>query len=81
MSKVMNIQDSFLNQSRKDKVLITIYLMNGVPIKGRVIGFDNFTVLLDKEGKQHIIYKHAISTILPDKKVDIFAETEMNEKK
>ena len=77
----MNIQDSFLNQARKEKNVITIYLMNGVPIKGRVMGFDNFTVLLDKEGKQHIIYKHAISTILPEKKIDIFADTEGHEKR
>ena len=64
-----NLQDTFLNAARKDKVEITIYLMNGVPIKGKVISFDSFTILIDVDKKQNLIYKHAISTIMPSKPV------------
>ncbi|HQQ51835.1 MAG: RNA chaperone Hfq [Spirochaetes bacterium] len=64
-----NLQDTFLNAARKDKVEITIYLMNGVPIKGKVISFDSFTILVDVDKKQNLIYKHAISTIMPSKPV------------
>jgi host factor-I protein len=60
-----NLQDHFLNLVRKEKVEITIYLMNGVPIKGKVLSFDNFTILIDVDKKQNLIYKHAISTIVP----------------
>ena len=70
MSKqTKNLQDTFLNAARKDKVEITIYLMNGVPIKGKVISFDSFTILVDVDKKQNLIYKHAISTIMPSKPV------------
>ena len=70
MSKqTKNLQDTFLNAARKDKVEITIYLMNGVPIKGRVISFDSFTILVEVDKKQNLIYKHAISTIMPSKPV------------
>lgn len=60
-----NLQDHFLNLARKEKIEITIYLMNGVPIKGKVLSFDNFTILIDVDKKQNLIYKHAISTIVP----------------
>ena len=60
---VINLQDGFLNQIRKDNILTTVYLVNGFQLKGLVKGFDNFTVLLDVDGKQMLIYKHAISTI------------------
>lgn len=70
MSKqIKNLQDSFLNLSRKEKIGLTIYLMNGVPIKGRVLSFDNFTILLEVDKKQNLIYKHAVSTILPSKPI------------
>jgi len=70
MSKqTKNLQDTFLNAARKDKVEITIYLMNGVPIKGKVISFDSFTILVDVDKKQNLIYKHAVSTIMPSKPV------------
>lgn len=66
MSKVqVNLQDSFLNQLRKDNVPVTIYLVNGFQIKGFIRGFDNFTVVLDNDGKQMMVYKHALSTITP----------------
>lgn len=64
-----NLQDVFLNTSRKDKIDITVYLVNGVPIKGKVLSFDNFTVLLEVDKKQNLIYKHAISTMVPFKPI------------
>jgi host factor-I protein len=67
----MNLQDVFLNQSRKEKIPLTIYLTNGFQFKGLVKGFDNFTVILDCDGKQNLVYKHAISTIIPAKQISI----------
>ena len=64
-AKAINLQDSFLNQVRKENVAVTIHLMNGFQIKGNVKGFDNFTVVLEVQGKQQMVYKHAISTITP----------------
>ncbi len=64
-----NLQDIFLNTAKKEKIGLTIYLMNGVPIKGKVLSFDNFTILIDVDKKQNLIYKHAISTILPSKPI------------
>ena len=67
MNKILNLQDVFLNQARKDKIPVTIYLTNGFQFKGIVRGFDNYVVILDCEGKQNLVYKHAISTICPVK--------------
>jgi len=64
-SNAINLQDYFLNQARKEKITITIFLMNGVQLKGLVKGFDSYIVVLETEGKQQMIYKHAISTIIP----------------
>ncbi|HHW92075.1 MAG TPA: RNA chaperone Hfq [Firmicutes bacterium] len=61
----LNLQDSFLNQVRKENVLVTLYLINGFQLKGIVRGFDNFTVIMESDGKQMLVYKHAISTITP----------------
>lgn len=66
----VNLQDNFLNQIRKDNIPTTIFLINGYQIKGTVKSFDNFTVLLDVEGKQQLVYKHAVSTIIPLKQVN-----------
>jgi len=66
---VIILQDVFLNQVRKERVLVTIHLTNGYQIKGTVKGFDNFTIILDTEGKQLLIYKHAVSTISPSRSV------------
>lgn len=75
MSKaVNNLQDIFLNGARKNRTDVTIYLTNGFQIKGNVKGFDSFTVVLDCNGKQMLIYKHAISTITPGKPV-LFTST------
>ena len=70
MSKSFNLQDAFLNQVRKDNIPIVVFLINGFQIKGHVKGFDNFIVILDVEGKQQMVYKHAISTIAPLKNID-----------
>jgi len=64
-----NLQDIFLNGARKNKIAVTIYLTNGFQLKGLVKGFDSFTVVLDCDGKQMMIYKHAISTITPFKPI------------
>ena len=74
MSKAINLQDVFLNQVRKDKMTVVIYLTNGFQLKGLVRGFDNFIVVLEAESKQQMIYKHAISTIIPAKEVRLMAE-------
>ena len=67
----INLQDVFLNQIRKDSIPVTIYLVNGFQLKGLVKGFDNFTVILDFENKQQMVYKHAISTIMPLRQVNL----------
>ena len=70
MQKSMIIlQDVFLNQVRKEKVVVTIHLANGYQIKGVIKGFDNFIIILESEGKQMMLYKHAVSTISPSKTV------------
>lgn len=74
MSKVINLQDVFLNQVRKDKIVVVTYLTNGFQLKGIVRGFDNFIVILETEGKQQMIYKHAISTIIPAREVRLMVE-------
>ncbi|HOA54938.1 MAG: RNA chaperone Hfq [Acetivibrionales bacterium] len=66
----INLQDVFLNQVRKEHLPVTIYLTNGFQLKGLVKGFDNFTVILDTDGRQQLVYKHAISTISPMKLVN-----------
>ena len=67
MKVALNLQDIFLNQVRKDKTQITVFLVSGYQIKGQVKGFDSYTIVLDSEGKQQMIYKHAISTIIPSR--------------
>lgn len=74
MSKPINLQDHFLNQVRKDGMPVTIFLLNGYQIKGVVKGFDNFTVVMDSDNKQQLIYKHAISTIIPYRSVTLNPE-------
>ncbi|MEW5952751.1 MAG: RNA chaperone Hfq [Bacillota bacterium] len=66
----INLQDAFLNQVRKENIPVTIFLVNGFQLKGMVRGFDNFTVILESDGKQLMIYKHAISTISPMRAVN-----------
>ncbi|HBT48218.1 MAG TPA: RNA chaperone Hfq [Peptococcaceae bacterium] len=75
-----NLQDIFLNQIRKENIPVTIYLVNGFQLRGVVRGFDNFTVLLDSEGKQQMVYKHAISTVVPYRPVSLAAESRAENK-
>ena len=65
MSEVMNLQDTILKEVRRDKVPVTLFLMNGFQLRGTVSGYDNFVVVLVTDGKQQMIYKHAISTLVP----------------
>ena len=65
-----NLQDTYLNQLRKDRIPVVIYLTNGVRLKGVIKGFDNFVVLL-KENSFALVYKHAISTIVPEREIEL----------
>lgn len=65
MANIENLQETFLNEIRKDRQLVTFFLMNGFQMKGVVTGFDSFVVILQTDGRQQMIYKHAISTIVP----------------
>ena len=72
----MNLQDIFLNQVRKERINVTVFLTNGFRMTGAIKGFDNFAVIMEVEGRQQLIYKHAISTVSPEKRVNIMAEEE-----
>lgn len=76
MMKNLNLQDVFLNQVRKEKIPVTIYLTNGFQFKGMVKGFDSYIVILDSEGKQNLVYKHAISTIIPVRPISVLESAE-----
>ncbi|MDQ0216971.1 RNA chaperone Hfq [Peribacillus cavernae] len=71
MKQSVNIQDQFLNQLRKESTYVTVFLLNGFQIRGQIKGFDNFTVLFETEGKQQLVFKHAISTFAPQRNVQI----------
>ena len=75
MQKTQNLQDNFLNQLRKDKSTVTMFLMNGFQLHGVVKSFDGFTVVLDSDGKQQLIYKHAISTVVPPRPINLEGDT------
>lgn len=66
----INLQDAYLNQVRKDNIQVTIFLVNGFQLKGMIKGFDNFTVIMESDGKQMMVYKHAISTVSPMKPIN-----------
>lgn len=76
LKQAINIQDTFLNQIRKDAVPVTIYLINGFQLRGVVRGFDNFTIVIDSDGKQQMVYKHAISTFTPSRAVSLMPQDE-----
>lgn len=65
MSDTINLQDAILNEVRREKVPVTLFLMNGFQLRGIITGFDSFVVVLVSDGKQQMIYKHAISTLAP----------------
>lgn len=74
----VNLQDIFLNQMRKEKIPVTMYLVNGARISGTIKGFDNFVILLKHENQQ-LVYKHAISTIIPEKPVELLEAADMKQ--
>ena len=74
MSTVKNLQDTFLLRARRDKIPVTMFLMNGFQLRGIITGYDPFVVVLESESRQQIIYKHAISTIVPLKAVSLSEE-------
>ena len=74
--KKQNLQDTFLNSVRKSKTPLTIFLVNGVKLQGVVSWFDNFCVLLRRDGQSQLVYKHAISTIMPDQPVQLYEPAE-----
>ncbi|OWZ83090.1 RNA chaperone Hfq [Natranaerobius trueperi] len=67
-----NLQDNFLNQVRRSKIPVTLFLVNGYKIRGVVKSFDNFTILMDVNKEQQLIYKHAVSTLIPSSQLDLF---------
>ena len=71
MQTKANLQDLFLLRARRDKLPVTMFLMNGFQMRGTIAGFDAFVVVVHSEDKQQIIYKHAISTIIPEHPVDL----------
>ena len=75
MQKKTNLQDLFLLRIRQDRLPVTLFLMNGFQMRGIVTGYDPFVVMLDSDGRQQVIYKHAVSTIVPIRPVELW-ETE-----
>jgi host factor-I protein len=78
--RTQNLQDTFLNFVRKNKVPLTIFLINGVKLQGVVTWFDNFCVLLRRDGHSQLVYKHAISTIMPGQPISMFEQDEPAER-
>ena len=76
--KAQNVQDVFLNAIRKNKTPVTVFLVNGVKLQGIVTWFDNFSMLLRRDGQTQLVYKHAISTVMPSAPVNLFEPTDGN---
>lgn len=76
-SSSVSLQDSFLNQARQENLMVAVHLTNGAKLEGKVRGFDNFTLVLNNNGREHLIYKHAISTIIPLKSGAIVNQDKM----
>lgn len=79
MKKTANLQDVFLTKARKQNAPLTVFLVNGFQMRGSVTGFDSFTIVLMSEGRQQLIYKHAISTIAPLTPIDLHEAEEDEE--
>ena len=71
-SNRQNLQDAFLNQVRKEKNSVTVFLINGVKLQGVITWFDNFCLLLRRDGQSQLVYKHAISTIMPSQNISLY---------
>jgi len=76
--KGQNVQDVFLNQCRKQKLPVTVFLVNGVKLQGTITWFDNFSLLLRREGHAQLVYKHAISTVMPNQPISLVEEEAAN---
>ena len=76
MQKTPNYQDLFLAAARREKCVVTLFLMNGFQLKGYIRGFDSFVVMVESEGRQQMIFKHAISTVVPPKPLELQPEGE-----
>lgn len=76
MKNELNLQDAFLNVARQQGQTVTFFLMNGFQMRGIIRGFDSFIVMLDVDGRQQMVYKHAISTIIPQHKIDFYTRRE-----
>ena len=74
--KAQNVQDVFLNYVRKHKVAVTIFLVNGVKLQGNISWFDNFCILLRRDSQSQLVYKHAISTVMPSDPIQLFGSSE-----
>jgi host factor-I protein len=79
MKKTANLQDIFLTKARKQGVPLTVFLVNGFQMRGVITGFDSFVVILESDGKQQMLYKHAISTIVPIAAIDLKGAEESEE--
>lgn len=75
--KAQNVQDVFLNHVRKSKTPVTVFLVNGVKLQGIITWFDNFSVLLRRDGHTQLVYKHAISTVMPGAPIQLFDATKV----
>lgn len=75
--KSHNLQDVFLNKVRKDKVMVTVFLVNGVKLQGIITWFDNFSLLLRREGISQLVYKHAISTVMPMRPISLMDDEDI----
>lgn len=74
MRSEMNLQDMMLNSARQQGMVVTVFLTNGFQLRGIIRGFDSFVVLLETDGKQQMIYKHAISTVVPQRRIELAAK-------
>ena len=76
MKKIANLQDLFLLSARRNRMSVTVFLVNGFQMRGVITGFDSFVVILESDGKQQMLYKHAISTIVPLRTISLHEEAE-----
>ena len=79
LEKTQNLQDQFLNRIRKNKTSVTVFLINGVKLQGIITWFDNFCVLLQRDGHSQLVYKHAISTVMPVSPIQLYDDPEQDE--
>ena len=76
MKNEINLQDTFLNKARQERIPLTVFLTNGFQMRGIVRGFDTFVLLFDCDGKQEMVYKHAISTVIPQYRIELMTRKE-----